>query len=39
MEQNESVYVLLISGIDAYGDDVDHAVTVDAEAKLVIDSC
>lgn len=37
MEENEGVYVSLINGIDAYGDEVDKTVTVHADVKLLID--
>lgn len=39
MEQTEGVYVLIIKGNNSAGYDVEHIVTIDAGAQIIIDSC
>lgn len=39
MDQTEGVFVLIINGFNSAGFEVEHVVTVDAEARVIIDSC
>lgn len=39
VEQKEHIFISIICGIDSVGDEIEHAITVDTGAQIIIDSC
>ena len=39
ISRETGVFILILQGQDALGDDIYHAVVIDARSKVIVDSC